>query len=116
MKKYPRQKNRVVQSLNMRAYFQTFAFGAIAGAAAPRLPFAFPTLDSPRCSSYLCFLSFVQQQAASPLAHPWLGPLSIRRTNSKLVYSNSPNLLQATVRLPMQEDKTALAAPTGLSP
>ena len=36
--------------------------------------------------------------------------------NSKLVCSNSPNLSQATVRLPMQEKNAALAAPTGRSP
>jgi len=39
---------------------------------------------------------------------PWLGPLSTRRTNSKLVYSNSPNLLQATVRLPCKKIRQPL--------
>jgi len=46
---------------------------------------------------------------------PWLGPLSTRRTNSKL-FVLTLELITGHRPSSMQEDKTALAAPTGRSP
>ena len=71
------------------------------------LPKRLSTLLPSRDVPLFFFLLFSNMQPHHWL-DPWLSPLSTRRTNSKLVCSNSPNLLQATVRLPCKKIRQPL--------